>query len=187
MIPSRSARGRVRSLAASLNFGALILGTLTLGACNFLDSSTPPPCPNVSILAGSERLVLFKPGPGRDIIDVLVEADISNLRATCDYDELRVDVESAFEIIAARGPKAETNRVVIVFFAAIIDPDGRVIAKKTFESRVEFPQNRRRVGVQEQVTQQIPLTTPIAGRDYQVLVGFQLTPDQLEYNQSRRR
>ena len=96
-------------------------------------------------------------------------------------------METAFEIIAARGPKAETNRVIIVFFAAIIYPDGKVIAKETFESRVEFPQNRRRVGVREQVVQQIPLTTQAAGQDYQILVGFQLTPDQLEYNQSRRR
>jgi len=181
VIPTRSAGRRVRSLAA------LTLVALILGACSFLDSSTPPPCPNVSILAGSERLVLFKPGPGRDIIDILVEADISNLRAACEYDDLRVDVESAFEIIAARGPKAETSRVIIVFFAAIIDPNGRVIAKETFESRVEFPQNRRRVGVREQVIQQIPLTKLTDGRDYQVLVGFQLTPDQLEYNQSRRR
>lgn len=182
MIPTRSAEGRARSLTATLIFAAM-----TLGACSFLDSSTPPPCPNVSILAGSERLVLFKPGAGRDIIDILVEADVSNLRAACEYDELRVDVESAFEIIAARGPKAETSRVIIVFFAAIIDPDGRVIAKETFESRVEFPQNRRRVGVREQVIQQIPLTKRTDGQDYQVLVGFQLTPDQLEYNQSRRR
>ena len=164
-----------------------LAAALTLGACGFLESTTQPPCPNVSILAGSERLVLFKPGPGRDIIDILVEADMSNLRAACEYDDLRVDVETAFEIIAARGPKAETNRVIIVFFAAIINPDGKVIAKETFESRVEFPQNRRRVGVREQVVQQIPLTTQAAGQDYQILVGFQLTPDQLEYNQSRRR
>ena len=141
----------------------------------------------MSILAGSERLVLFKPGPGRDIIDILVEADMSNLRAACEYDDLRVDVDTAFEIIAARGPKAETNRVIIVFFAGVISPDGRVIAKETFESRVEFPQNRRRVGVLEQVTQRIPLAAQVAGPDYQILVGFQLTPDQLEYNESRRR
>ena len=164
-----------------------LAAALTLGACGFLESTTQPPCPNVSILAGSERLVLFKPGPGRDIIDILVEADMSNLRAACEYDDLRVDVETGFEIIAARGPKAETNRVIIVFFAAIINPDGKVIAKETFESRVEFPQNHRRVGVREQVVQQIPLTTQAAGQDYQILVGFQLTPDQLEYNQSRRR
>ena len=117
------------------------------------------------------------PGRGRHI----------EFEGACEYDDLHVDVETAFEIIAARGPKAGTSRVVIVFFAAIISPDGQVIAKETFESRVEFPQNRRRVGVREQVTQKIPLTAQVAGQDYQILVGFQLTPDQLEYNQSRRR
>ncbi|MBH62864.1 MAG: hypothetical protein CL569_10550 [Alphaproteobacteria bacterium] len=159
---------------------------LALGACSYFDSSTPPPCPNVSILAGSERLVLFKDGPGRDIIDILFEADMSGLRAACEYDDLRVDVQTSFEIIAARGPKSDTARATLVFFAAVVDPDGRVVAKETFDSRIEFPSGRRQIGVREEMVQRIPLSTQIRGPEYQVLVGFQLTPDQLEYNQSRR-
>ena len=182
VISFRPAERRVWPLVVSLT-----LGVLTLGACGSPVSTTSLPCPDVSILAGSERLVLFKPGTGRDIIDILVEADMSNLGAACEYDDLRVDVETAFEIVAARGPKAGTSQVIIVFFAAIINPDGQVIAKETFESRIEFPENRRRVGVREQVVQQIPLKAQATGQDYQILVGFQLTPDQLEYNQSRWR
>lgn len=159
--------------------------SLVLGACSFLDSSTPPPCPNVSILSGSERLVEFRSGPGRDIIDIVIEADMSNLRAACEYDEARVDVDTVFEIIAARGPKSETSSVGIPFFAAIIGPEGQVVAKQVFESRVEFPKGRRRVGVREQIAQQIPIPRPVLGQEYQILIGFQLTPDQLEYNQSR--
>ena len=81
---------------------------LALGACSFFDSSTPPPCPSASILGGSERLVLFKDGPGRDIIDIVVEAEMSSLQAACQYDELRVNVQTSFEIIVARGPKSDT-------------------------------------------------------------------------------
>ena len=176
MVPSRQVGG-----------WALVLGfALSLGACGFFGSDIPPPCPNVSILASSERLVLFRPGPGRDITDILTEADVSNLSSACEYDDRRVDVDTTFEIIAARGPKADTNVVIIAYFVAIVDPDGRVIAKEVFESRIEFPKGRRRIGVREQVAQRIPLAERVLGQDYQILVGFQLTPDQLEYNQSRR-
>ncbi len=176
MIPSRAVGVRTLALAAAL----------ASGACALVDSGALPPCPDVSILAGSERLVLFRPGPGRDLIDVVVEADMSNLRASCDYDEGSVDVEASFEIVSTRGPEAGTGTAAIPFFAAVVGPDERVVAKKTFESRAEFPAGHRRVAVQEILGQRIPLSRREAGPDYRVLVGFQLTPEQLEHNRSRR-
>ncbi len=164
----------------------LLALALALGACSFVDSNSPPPCPNVSILDGSERLVLFKDGPGRDIVDTVVEAEISSLRSSCRYDNLRVNVQTSFEIIAVRGPKSDTTRSLIMFFIAVVGPDGRIIGKEIFQSQIEFPLGRRQIGVHEEMVQRIPLLAQIRGPEYQVLVGFQLTPDQLEYNQSRR-
>jgi len=111
---------------------------------------------------------------------------VSDLTWACNYDDRRVEVETSFDIVSTRGPTAETDAVPIPFFAAVVDPDGRAIAKETFESRAEFPTGRRKVAVRETVTQTIPLPRPDRGQHYQVLIGFQLTPEQLEYNESRR-
>ena len=166
---------------------AAFVAVLSTGACGFFDGTPPPPCPEVALLANTERLVQFRPGPGRDIIDIVTEAQITNLRSACEYEDFRVDVNAAFEIIATRGPKAGTASVTIPFFVAVVRPDGRVVAKKVFESKVDFPKGRRRVGLRESVEERVPLSSQTLGRDYQILVGFQLTPDQLEYNQLRRR
>ena len=160
---------------------------LATAACGVLDPGPPsPPCPDVAVLAAGERLVLFKSGPGRDLTDVVVEARVSDLTSVCGYDDGRVEVETSFDIVSTRGPTAETGDAAVPFFAAVMDPDGRVIAKETFESRAEFPTGRRKVAVRETVTQRIPLSRPDRGQHYQVLIGFQLTPEQLEYNEARR-
>ena len=165
----------------------MVAAALATAACGVLDPGPPPPpCPDVAVLAAGERLVLFKPGPGRDLTDVIVEARVSDLTSACSYDDGRVEVETSFDIVSTRGPTAETGAAAVPFFAAVMDPDGRVIAKETFESHAEFPTGRRKVAVRDTVTQRIPLPRPDRGQHYQVLIGFQLTPEQLEYNESRR-
>ena len=193
MDPTIPCEGRVRDDRGAMTpsrkagVGALALAVvLASGACGFRDSGAPSPCPDVSVLADGERLVLFRPGPGRDASDIAVKADISSLRATCDYDDGSVEVETSFEIVSTRGSGADIDAATVEFFAAVVDPDGRVVAKETFGSRAEFPAESRRVEVEEVVTQRIPVSGPDVGRRYQVLVGFQLTPEQLEYNESRR-
>ena len=71
------------------------------------------------------------------------------------------------------------------FYVAITDVSENIIAKETFGSKMDFQQSRRRVGVVEEITQTIPL----AGRrpaEYEILVGLQLTADQLEFNRKAR-
>jgi len=158
----------------------------TIWGCSNYNSSASPFCPNVSILGGSESLVLFKDGPGRDIIDILAELEMSSLQAKCEYDDLRVNVQTSFEIIAVQGLKSDIESAIIGFFVAVVGPNGQMLAKENFESQIEFPHGRRQIGVSEEMVQRIPLSTQNQGPNYQVLVGFQLTPEQLAYNQSRR-
>jgi hypothetical protein len=54
---------------------------------------------------------------------------------------------------------------------------------------VEFPGNLTRVALRDDdppVTVDIPLPAGRAATDYQILVGFQLSPDELEYNRRRQ-
>lgn len=176
MTPARKAAAGALALAA----------VLAAGACGSRDQGASSSCPDVAVLADGERLVLFGPGPGRAAADMAVAADISNLRAACDYGDGAVEVETSFEIVSTRGPEADVDAATVEFFAAVVDPEGRVIAKETFESSAGFPEGSRRVEVEEVVTQRIPVSGPDAGRRHQVLIGFQLTPEQLEYNRSRR-
>ena len=168
---------------------AALLTALLLAGCapgGLLSKQTNIPCPSIMLLGEAERLTQFKEGEGRDLIDVRYEATISNLGLQCVFKEGRVEVIASFDLVATRGPAARGRVGEFPFFVAVTGPEGGVMAKEVFSSRLEFGSNRRRSGVVEQIEEIIPLAEGQKAEDFEVLIGFQLAPDQLEYNRRRR-
>jgi len=89
-------------------------------------------------------------------------------------------------ILAQRGPASRGAEANFPFFVAVTDRDQNILAKEVFDSVVEFPEGRRRAGVFEEVEQQIALRDEETGDDYEIIVGFQLSRDQLDRNRARR-
>jgi hypothetical protein len=129
---------------------------------------------------------LFRAGPGRDVNDIEFEAEIGDIRAGCEIKGGQVAVRTKVAIFAARGPAAAGKPLALAFFVAVTDPAGRIVAKEVFESPFEFKPNQRRAGVTEEIDQAIPLAGQARAEDYDILVGFQLSADQLEYNRRSR-
>ena len=179
-----------------LNFSRDVLKPLTiiavlgtLGACTMFgdeeDQQNILECPQVAILGDAERTTQFKPGAGRDLIDVMFEAEIRNIRTNCKILEGRVISEVVFELIATRGPAAKSGEGNFTYFVAVTDATGRVLAKETFDTRVAFTASRRRAGVEELTEQNIPIIGDVLPNSLEILVGFQLTEDQLKYNRRK--
>jgi hypothetical protein len=168
---------------------ALALVGVALSGCAWFKSEPPPPCPRVSILSDAARLVQFRPGPGRDLTDVEFEAEIVAVASSCTYRDnmRRVVVTASAQIVAQQGPAASGKSANVPFFVAIAEGDERVLAKSRFDSRIDFPEGRRRAGVAEETEQNIPLPAGRTGRDFDVLVGLQLSADQLQYMRSQQR
>lgn len=162
---------------------------MVLTGCSSLgiggDEPTKIGCPRTAILGDAEKITIFKPGDGRDLIDVLFEAEITELVSQCRNLEGRIVSDLAFNLIATRGPAATRREGTFRFFVVVSDATGRVLAKESFSSRIAFEENRRRAGIREEIEQNIPLAANASGTDYEVLVGFQLTPDQYEFNRRR--
>jgi hypothetical protein len=74
----------------------------------------------------------------------------------------------------------------VPFFFTIVGPDGSIRAKEVFDSPIEFQKGRRRAGVFEEIEQVIELGKEETGASYEIIVGFQLTREQLERNRKRR-
>jgi hypothetical protein len=73
------------------------------------------------------------------------------------------------------------------FFVAITDGNS-ILDKRVFSSHVEFPPNVDRAGFQSgEVDFVLPVSTTKSAAAYAVLVGFQLTPDELARNQALQR
>lgn len=166
---------------------ALTLGVLA--ACSSADDNKVVQgeyaCPEAGILGGAERITQFKPGKGRDLIDVMFEADIRSIKTGCKILEGRIVAEVSFELVATRGSAAESRQGKFIYFVAVADTTGRVLAKETFDTVIEFAENRRRAGTLELTEQSIPTTGGETAADFEILVGFQLSPEQLKFNRRK--
>lgn len=179
----------------TLRAGLMALSVFAVAACGTGDE--PPPgqiCPRISVLGDADTLTRFAAGPGRDLTDVDFELQVVDIQFGCAFVEdvndnpiLAVAVAPVFE--ADRGPANADREARFQYFVAIADPGQRILNKRVFDMRVEFPGNRSRVTVSPMdppVSVDIPPRPGLSGPDYHVFIGLQLTPDELGYNRRRR-
>ncbi len=144
-------------------------------------------CPNVTTLPNADEITIFRQGPGRDLVDVQYEGVITPVSGECEYqdDFAWVEVDLILRIGAIKGPAATSQTQDYNFFVAVADKDNRVLNKRVFKSPVEVPEGRRRGAVQEELRQRFPIRSGTRGSDYKIIVGFQLSEEQLSYNQKK--
>ena len=160
----------------------------------FQKEEPPPPCPRVSILGDAATLTKFRPGPGRDLTDVLYEGVVTGVTGRCAYanDGKRANralsIKVALVIEAARGPANRDGRAAFPYFVGITDSSRNVLNKERFNVRVVFPGNRTRLVITDDpVNLEIPVKAGQSGRDFTIFVGFQLSREDLEYNRRARK
>lgn len=172
-------------------FGVLAL--FTLSACSSLSSNAvvAPPCPHIVIVKDTSEMTAFQPGPGRDLTDVMLDARINRFDGECETDlesdrsgKVNVDLQLIFE--ANLGPANKTRTGNFSYYVAIGNRSGAILAKKVFDIEFEFDKNRNRLGGLEELIQEIPLRAGELGEDFDIFIGFQLTPEQLNYNHAKR-
>lgn len=160
----------------------LSLGVLlALGAC--AGEPETRPCPQTVVLNDASRQVKFN-GQGRDLTDIHFEASITAGGVTCEYDENVLDVDVQVQVTASRGPANSDRLANINYFVAIARTDQTVLARKSFDLAIPFPGNRTRWVAVEEIGQIIPLEAGTHGGNYKIYVGFDLTPEELEYNRA---
>ena len=167
--------------------GPVVALALALAGCGmFGDESVPRACPDAMILVDARHVTLYRDGPGRDLTDVEFEGEIARIAGDCTYDDDELRVTLVADLVATRGPAAPDAEANLPFFVAITDEARNIVAKKVFDSAIPIPDGRRRAGVREEIEQVIPLPADEPAPYYQIVVGFQLTPEQLEQNRRGR-
>jgi len=160
----------------------------------FVKPSGPTVCPNISVLANAAEQTTFKDGPGRDLIDIQFEAEISGVRVDCDYDldrdtragTLKVNIIPFFT--AEKGAANPDGRAAVSYFVAVTDRDKKIINKQTFDVELVFQGNATKARfTDEPVILTLPIESGQDGRDYLIYAGFQLTREQMDYNDRKRK
>ncbi|UEM20582.1 hypothetical protein JL100_026470 [Skermanella mucosa] len=149
-------------------------------------NAVPLACPRVTIPEETREVTRFRAG-GRDLTDVTSRAAVLDYTGGCEYGRDGVTVNLNLVLGAERGPGTRDTQGAYRYFVAITDPSGRIVAKREFDTTIDFSPNVGRGGSIEELQQQIPLPEGASAANYGVVVGFQLDPAELEFNRSPQR
>jgi hypothetical protein len=175
---------------------ALAAAVALTGCQSFRDNfgtarPNPGPCPTALSLYEAHRLVDFE---GREATypNIGFTGEILNVSALCRYNDERADpINTTLEMRMAfgRGEAASSDSRTYRYFVAVTRRDSAVISKETLSIPVTFRPGETRVEVVQTFDGlMIPRATPTtSGGNFEILVGFELTDDQLEYNRSGQR
>jgi hypothetical protein len=155
------------------------------------DANTPNagPCPLLGVLYDASRLVEFK-GEGERYANVAYTGEMRGVRGLCRYTganpiEMSLEIDMAF----GKGPAAEGDSRVYRYWVAVTRANMAPIEKQYFDVRVNFPGNADRMAGSEVIRKiVIPRANDtVSGANFEILVGFELTPQQIEFNRAGKR
>ncbi len=172
---------------------ALLAAPLLAAACDTLSSIdfspepvVPPPCPRAVVGEGAGRLTRFD-GGGKDPTNVVFEAEIADLAGSCVYDDEEIEVDLQIQIVAGRGPAAADDSARFNYFVAVARTDKAILAREAFDAVIELSGNQTRNEILEEIEQTIPIPEGGSGGNLVIVVGFELTPDELDFNRQQGR
>ncbi len=188
-------RDLILALCATALLGGCETTTNTLDRVSTLWSKPLVyPCPDYRILKEAARLVAFRKGPGRDLLDIEVEGAIGDARLECltfvDKETKKGRMDAVFSVVfgARRGPANTTRKAELPYFVSVTDKNRNVLYRETFKITVDFQGNQTEMQfVGEPIKLELPLSPDIKSRDYIIYTGFALNRDQLEYNRRDQR
>ena len=145
------------------------------------------PCPFVKVLYDAARYVELADDRAT-IANVGYTGEIEGVSADCEYreaDPIRLDMQILFDL--GRGAQATDDRKTYRYWVAVTERNSAILAKEYFDLPVNF-EGQRETSVREERTIVIPRAdVSTSGSNFEVLVGFDVTPQMAEFNRSGSR
>ncbi len=168
----------------NIDLGLPALSSTPSGAERFITNSN---CPQVEIIEELSTLHEFKKPTSPTEETRISSVELTNIKSSCSYaaKSVTVDLKLAFE--GKLGPKAkrsasDTPFFSYPFFIAVTSPGGDILAKEVFAASMTYKPDQTQQIYYESLRQMIPIGNRARGKRYKVLVGLQLSQDQLDYN-----
>ncbi|WOB79980.1 Tat pathway signal sequence domain protein [Brevundimonas nasdae] len=145
------------------------------------------PCPYVKILYDAARYIELEGGRAA-VANVGYTGEIEGISSDCEYreaDPIRVDMDVLFNL--GRGPQAAGEQRTYRYWIAVTERNNAILSKEYFDLPVNF-EGQRTASVTEKRTIVIPRAgIETSGSNFEILVGFDVTPEMAEFNRSGSR
>jgi hypothetical protein len=164
----------------------------SLGGCfnldNLNDDPNVGPCPVAGVLYDANRVAEINGLERHE--NVGFTGQIEAVRGFCRYiNDNPITMEIEIDFAFGKGPKAEGDSHTYPYFVSVTRRDRSVLAKDLSSIKVTFPRGADIVRRTEKVDGIVSprATSTVSGTNFEVIVGFDLTPEELAYNRSGKR
>jgi predicted small secreted protein len=146
-------------------------------------------CPPVSVRPDLVHLVDFSNPAQHSEKTKISEITILGVQNTCRVENGALLMQIDIALSGKTGPKARVKTgdqpsFAYPYFVAVTDSLGNVVSKEIFAASIGYGRDKNVLTMTETIFQNMPFPDPKAGTTYSVIVGFQLSPEQLAYNQT---
>ncbi|MBS0334609.1 MAG: Tat pathway signal sequence domain protein [Proteobacteria bacterium] len=146
------------------------------------------PCPFVKALYDAARYVEFKDAKEASA-NVVYSGEIEGISSGCEYKDnepIKVMMDILFEL--GKGPLATSDNKNYRYWVAVTDRNREVIARQTFDLPAHFGDKDRLYLTDTIANITIPRgTMTTSGANFEVLVGFEVTPQMAAFNRLGKR
>lgn len=145
------------------------------------------PCPYVKILYDAARYVELT-GDRVTASNVAYTGEIEGLVSDCAYqsdDPITVHTRVRFDL--GRGPQAQGDSRTYRYWIAVTERNKAVLAKEYFDLPVDFDGQPTATVTQDQVVVIPRADATTSGDNFEILVGFDVTPEMAEFNRTGSR
>jgi hypothetical protein len=137
-------------------------------------------CPAVGVIDHLNTITRFN-GQGQTNGDVVFDATIVDLEANCSEGGV-VSTEISFSIRAKKGVAFEGQFHQLTYYVVVLRDSHMITHKKVYTTRVNFKTGSNTAGVRETLVQTFNSFEEPRRYDYEILVGFEVTPEELQFN-----
>jgi hypothetical protein len=147
------------------------------------------PCPYVKVLYDAARYVELKGGQEKAEA-VGWTGEIQTVRSVCEYKSNEpISLQMKINFALGRGPQAKGLQKDYRYWVAVTARNQSIIDKRYFDIVGEFKPGQDRIAVSD-LLQGIVIPradTKVSGGNFEVLVGFDVTPEMAEFNRLGKR
>jgi len=135
-------------------------------------------CPQTAFVRSLERMNDYG-GESPDEKVLVAAAKMKSVEGNCKYSDEGVDVDFTLNFVAEKSPRLGGNQIGFPFFVSIVTPEGKIISKELMTAEFKFGSDKK-AELNEDLHVFIPMSKDADGTNYQVLMGFQLTEEQIK-------
>lgn len=145
-------------------------------------------CPEVSVRPDLAHMVEFTDTTKPSDKTKTSEITITGVDNTCRMENDGIVMQVDISLSGKTGPKARVKSgdkpsFAYPYFVAVVDQSGMVLSKEIFAASVAYGSSQNQITQGETIFQTMPVPDSGVGDDFSVVVGFQLSAEQLAYNQ----